>query len=384
MKVLHVIGTLHPSYGGPAIACPELCEALVRRGHDVELFVTERSPDRDGSVADVVDRYGLKVTCFPIQFPGEYGLSVPLAKALWSRVEDFDVVHIHSLYRFHSAATALVCQRRSVPYIVSPHGSLDAYHWLQKRWKKAPYEFVVERRNLDRARVIHVTSSHERDGVEKLGVRASARVVPYGVRRPDGWDSMSEHGRAVRDQGAVVFIGRLAVKKRIDILIAAFAILAAGDPTVSLLIAGPDEAGLEEELRSQAVRLNLSDRVRFLGAVYGEEKWKLLAEASMFVLPSEDESFGIAVAEAMAAGVPVIVSEGVALHGAIADAHAGLVVDRSADAVAEAMRRLLADQDLATSLGRRGQELADRLFGWDSVGGQMESLLAEAMDPVRS
>lgn len=378
MNVLQVIGTLAPSYGGPSIAIPMLCRGLSERGHHVELFSLGASMDEPERTPNSSNGCEFAVTTFPVWGPETLGISPRLRKELRKRAQEFDIVHIHSLYGSHTRAASRACRRQGIPYVVSPHGSLDPYHWRQKRWKKAPYERFIERPSLNASRAIVVNSAHERRGVELLGFDVPTRIVPQGVARPAGWKDFRDAALRTDGPSSIVYIGRVATKKRIDLLVDAFAAVAASRSDVELVIAGPSQNVVGDALRAQIARLGLGNRIRLVGGVYGDEKWKLLARASMFVLPSEDESFGVAVAEAMAAGVPVIVSDGVALHAEVMERGAGVVVERSVSSVAEAIERLLRAPDLAATLGRRGMELATSEFSWSCISAKSEAVYLEA------
>ncbi len=376
MRILQLIGTLAPSYGGPAIATPDLCEALAQRGHDVELYAIEFRQQ----LGDGVPRHptGYRLRMFSVDSRGSYGLSPGLAQTLWRTVSDFDVVHIHSVYGFHTLAASSACRARGVPYLVSPHGALDAYHWSKKRWKKAPYERLIERRNLQGASAIIATSPHEMADIGLLKLRPAIRIVPQGVRQPDGWPGAYQErkGNEVRSP-VIASIGRLTAKKGLDILIEAMVVISKARPDAMLIIAGPDDGRTEGVLRALVTRHGLSDRVQIVGPLYGAEKWELLARATVFVLPSQDESFGVAVAEAMTAGVPVVVSEGVALHDVVRREGAGLVVDRSADAVAEAVLTIFSEPIASAALGRRGRDVAIAQFSWPAVAKVFEDVCDE-------
>ncbi len=385
MKILHVIATVAPRYGGPSAALPVMCKALAARGHHVEVFTT--NVDGPGTLpvplGVPVTNDGFSTTYYPALWPRLYGTSPQLAGALHSRVREFDVVHIHSLYLFHTAVAAFCCRRRGVPYVIRPHGTLDAYHRARHHVRKALYEWLIERRNLDRAAGIHYTSLAEQQQAEAYGVTAPGFVVPLGVdvdafrRRVDPEVLFARHPE-LRNRRLVTFVGRLAAKKGVDILIDAFALLV-DQPDVHLVIAGSDDEGLGGRLAGQVRRLGLRSRVTFTGFVGGEAKMVLLQRSSVFVLPSADESFAVSVVEAMAAGVPVVVTEGVAIHGEIASAEAGSVVQRTSDALAAGIRGLLSDRTAAGVMGSNGRALTSKAYSWQSVADNLEDMYGQAM-----
>jgi glycosyltransferase involved in cell wall biosynthesis len=375
MRILHVIASLAPRYGGPSKVLPEMCRALAARGHDVEVFTTNIDGPSTLPVSVGVPQAlgGATVTYFGAHWPRSYKASLGLARALHDRVDSFDVVHIHSLYLFHTSAASLCARRRRVPYLIRPHGTLDPYHRARHRGRKAVQELLIERRNLDRAGGIHCTSLAEKAAIEPLGLRAPCFVVPLGVEevaesKPAG------SGEEVAGMALVTFVGRLTPKKGLDILLEAFARIGSSRPDAHLVIAGPDDEGLGRRLHERVRRLGLQSRVSLPGAVTGRAKDDLLRRSSVVVLPSKDENFGVSVVEAMAAGTPVVVTNGVAIHQEVAEAGAGLVVPRTPAAVASAVLRLLDDPAWRRQLGESGRRLVETTFAWPGIAAKLEEM----------
>ncbi|MDP2623982.1 MAG: glycosyltransferase, partial [Actinomycetota bacterium] len=230
---------------------------------------------------------------------------------------------------------------------------------------------------------IHYTTAAEQEHAERAGVQTRGFVVPLGV-------DAAEFSRPEPDtalpvgfppEGPVItFLGRLTEKKRIDVLLRAFAELVASGSDATLAVAGPDSEGLRGRLEAASAALGLEGRVMFPGMVLGTAKVAPLQRSDLFVLPSEDESFGVSVLEAMAAGVPVIVSPGVALHPVVTEYQAGLVAPTEAGALCRAMATILTDRDLAQQMGANGRSLAARQFSWESVGEGLEAMYGQALE----
>jgi glycosyltransferase involved in cell wall biosynthesis len=379
VRILQVIASLAPRYGGPSTVAPEMCRALRDRGHHVEILTT----DRDGHGRLPVptglptEWRGVPTTFFRAHRPQAYAASVGLGAALRRRVAEFDIVHVHSLYLFHTVATGHWCRRFGVPYVVRPHGTLDPYHRSRHRWRKFAYTILVERGNVDAAGGIHYTSTAERDHAQALGFRAPEFVVPLGVdvsaldRPADSVGLLSREPR-LDNRPLVTYLGRLTHKKRLDLLVEAFAKVAGIHADVHLVVAGPDDEGMGQVLRARIATLGLDRRFVMPGLIEGEAKTALLQRSSVFVLPSEDENFAVSVVEAMATGCPVVVTPGVALHREIADSRAGLVVPLDADAVGAAICRLVEDRHTAASMGAEGRQLVRSRFSWDRVAIELE------------
>jgi glycosyltransferase involved in cell wall biosynthesis len=389
MRILHVVGSIAARYGGPSFAALDMCRALAGRGHEVELFTTTIDGPRelDVPVGVPLARDGFAITCFPPGRPRSYSTSLALGRALWRRVAEFDVVEVHNLYLFHTAAAALSCRRKGVPYVVCPHGTLDPYQRAFDRRKKQLYDLLVERRNLERAAGIHCTSNAERDAVATAGIRAPTYVVPLAIRFADFDTAVDPVELLVAHpeldgRPLVTFLGRLSRKKRLDLLVEAFAAVAPIAPDARLVIAGPDDEGVGERVRALVERRRLGGRVSLLGMVEGETKVALLQRSAVFALPSEDENFAVSLVEAMAAGVPVLTTDGVAIHEEVRSAGAGIVIARTADALAAALAELLENRELARRLGENGRALARSAFAWEAFGRNLERMYERLRAPA--
>jgi glycosyltransferase involved in cell wall biosynthesis len=381
MRILHVIGSLAPRYGGPSIVAPAMCGALAARGHHVELATT----DMDGSDALPVPVQRtiaeVPVTFRRVHWPRSYAASLGLGAWLRRHVERFDVVHIHSVNQFHTWVAARYCRRTGVPYIVRPHGALNPYHRRQHRWRKAMCTWLVDGRALHAAAGMHYTSIAEYEHAVRHNSRLPRGfVVPLGVELgPAGHlDELLRRHPELAGRTLVTFLGRLTPKKRLDLLVDAFAVVAEADERAQLVVAGPDD-GIGTALRARVSALGLNARVSMLGMLTGTPKRALLQQSRVVALPSEDESFGVAVAEAMHAGAAVVVTDGVAIHREIAAARAGLVVAGRVERLAEALLGFVRDERLAAEAGRNGQALARSRWTWQQVAADLERMYEEAI-----
>lgn len=369
LRILNVIGSLAANYGGPSAALPEMAAALVGRGHEVEVMTTNRGDSVRGGSSVIRD--GCKTTFYDAPLRGMYAFSPALAHALRTRLSEFDIVHLHSLYLFHTAAAAHYARRIGVPYIIRPHGTLDRYHRQRHRVRKGLYDCLIESRNLARASGIHYMSEAERDQAQEAGIDTPGYVVPHGVVVP-------ELGDQVRDRNLVLFLGRLAEKKGLLLLLDAFARVRVRRPSVHLVVAGPDD-GMRGAVLTRVADLGLTRWVDVRPSVHGEAKWRLLASAAVFVLPSAAENFGVSVVEAMAAGTPVVVSREVGVADRVARAQAGLVVPRNAVSLADAIVRILDAPAWADALGTAGRQLAGSVFSWSAIAAQLEGMYREVI-----
>jgi glycosyltransferase involved in cell wall biosynthesis len=382
--VLHVSAYFAPAfrYGGPPRTVLGLCQALAAAGADVEVFTTTANGDEPLPPApDGVIYEGVRVRYFPLAWPSFGWRAVGLAEAVARAARDADLIHVHGLWNLTAWAGVGAAQASSVPYVLSPRGMLQPDAMAHHHALKAVAYRAVEREHLRGAALLHATSEAE--------ARALAAAGPRVVLVGNGVTSMEVTADAIArvrqrfdlpaDVDVVTFLGRLHPIKRLDLLAAAFARVRSSGRRACLVIAGPDETG--QRCRLEPSLRDVADDVRWTGAVDGEDKWSLLHASRALVQCSDSESFGLSVAEALAAGVPVVVTERGAWD-AIAAVGCGYVVDHDADAIAGALERLLADPAEARAMGLRGRAWAQRTFGWEAIGRAMlreyESIVSRA------
>jgi glycosyltransferase involved in cell wall biosynthesis len=377
MRILHVIPGIAPRYGGPSTAIMPMCAALNRLpGMQVEIAATDA--DGAGRSIDLKDLTGwpVPVHLFRRDFSEQWKFSRGLGGWLWRHARDYDLMHVHALWSFSTAAACAAARRHDVPVVVRPCGMLSPYTWERGAWKKRLYWLAVERRNLTHARWIHVTSPAEAREVEalRLPARVHPVVIPQGIDegawqtevRPDYLRKRC--GGRAGDRPIVLFLSRLHPKKGIvDYLLPAFARLRTD---AFLAIAGgadEHEPGYEAQVRAAVDRLGLSGRVALLGPVTAAERWWLFDGAALFVLPSHSENFGIVVTEAMARGLPVVVSNTVQACDHVAQAGAGRVVPLQVGAVTAAVEELLGNVQDRSAMGQRGGQYVREQLSWGQV-----------------
>ena len=374
LSILHVIASLAPRYGGPAKVA-ELCESLAERGNRVEIAATtiDGPFDLDVPIGVPIEQRGCAVTHFQVRRPRTPATAPGLVPWLRKRVCDFDVLHVHGLYLFPTLASTFVARRSQVPYVHQPHGALTTYHRAHHPARKALYETLFERRNLRCAAAVRYDSEQERDD-------ALARGFPEGVVIPPGTPTPPPRPREARVPGRIAFLGRLSAKKGVDVLLEALPLVVLAAPAAHLLVAGPDDEGIGEQLRERARALGVSDRLTLLGLVTGQEKVDLLCTASVVAAPSIAESFGATVTEAMAVETPVVVTRGIPIHEQVDRRSAGLVVDRTPRAMAAGIQRILGDEALAARLGENGRLLVESEYSWAEVARRVEELYRDALN----
>ena len=378
MRVLHVIPSAAPIDGGPNLAVRALARGLVKRGIDVTVATTNAAGNDALDVpldAPVIDD-GVVYRYFARTVPGSWKFSWPMTRWLWAHARAYDVVHVHALFSYATIPGCRAASHAPVPYVLRPLGTLSEWSLGHRRWKKRPYYALLERSHLDLAAAIHVTSDAEAADLARLGYASRTRVIPLGV---DVGERPVARRRAlnVDEPFRLLFLSRLHEIKNVPLLLRAVAAATREARTIELTIAGDGDPSYRAQLEGLVGELGLDTRVRFVGHVDGEAKQHVLADADCFVLPSAHENFGLAVAEAMGAGLPVIVTPGVALAPNVAAAGAGLVVDATEASLASAIAWAADHPAVLVEMGERAWRLARREMTWDTSCARLEALYDE-------
>jgi glycosyltransferase involved in cell wall biosynthesis len=363
MRVLHVIPDLAPETGGPVTAVLGLAEAQAAIGHEVCIASSDYGMDSTPSLN------GVEFKLFPCRY--DTWRWVPeLGRYLEKSIRNYDVVTIESLWQYTTFTAGRVCRAAGIPYVISPNGMLDAWSLSQKAWKKRPYMALVERPTLLGANAIHLTSEGELNHSHLNKWQVPKIVIPLGLPKskyldlPNEGDFFKRYPELSGKQ-IVLFLGRLHYKKQPDIVIRAFHQACQHRPDTQLVLAGAGEQSYLERLHEVVKSLGIGERVLFTGILKGEAVKEAYRAASIFILPSWQENFGLSMVEAMAAECPVIVSDYMDLAPDILQAGAGLVVSPETNETAEAIAQLLSADDMRRAMGRRGRQLVLEKFTWE-------------------
>ncbi len=382
MHILHVIPSLSPKHGGPSVALPLMARSLVQSGVQVDVATT----DDDGPggrlsvpLGERVERDGYGVFYFRKQTEF-YKVSLPFPSWMRRHVREYDLVHIHALFSFTSSAAARAARRAGVPYIIRPLGVLNRWGMENRRRLLKSFSFrFLEQPILQHAAAMHYTARAEQLEAEQCGATAPAAVIPLGLELADFAVLPSPElflrrcpqavGRPV-----VLFLSRIDPKKGIDLLLPAFAQVKLRHPQALLVLAGSGRDEYVRSLQQEAARLGLAGDVAWPGFLAGADKLSALAAATVYVLPSYSENFGIALVEALAAGVPCLTTEGVAVSEDLRERDAGLVVAPQVAPLAAALDQLLSDAALRAQLGVSGRRLAQERFSLLVMGAALKKL----------
>ena len=259
-------------------------------------------------------REGVEIRYFPIQPPRFWGTSLPLALRLAPEIPASDLVHIHSLYLFHDLVAGHYCRNMAFPIWCAPTGPWTPLSTGGTAGASASWNACLRTGISAGPRRMHFTTAEEQELAAPFTFGTPGLVVPLGIDL-DEFAAMPEPGSFRRrhpeigDKPIILFFGRINFKKGLDILAKAFGAVARRRQDVHLVIAGPDNEGWGARVRTWLEEEGVLGRTTFTGMLLGPDKLAVLRDASLFVLPSYSENFGLAVIEAMAAGLPVIISD---------------------------------------------------------------------------
>lgn len=373
MRVLHVIPSVAPRYGGPSYAVLRYCRALRARG----VRVTMATTNADGrgvlpvQTEAATEYQGIDARFFERR--GEaFKYSPALARWLRRSVVEFDFVHIHAVFSHASLSAGRACRAAGIPYVVRPLGSLDPWSLNHHLWRKRVLLWSAAGALLRGAAGIHFTTESEQTLAAPVAGAVAGRVVPLGV---DEQFLSGPIAQPSEREPCLVALARIDRKKNLDTLVRAFH-QAASDGPWRLSIAGTGDDSYAEELRRRAADGPASDRIEFRGWLDGEEKLELLLRASAFAIPSHQENFGLSALEAMACGVPVIAAAGVNLAPAIAQAEAGWITGTALEELAASLREVMRDEVGRRRRGANARKLAGN-YTWGSAAAQLETWYAE-------
>ena len=377
LRILQIVPSISLVYGGPSQMVRGFAAALGAAGAEVTIATTDSNGDVDEAPLDVplgepIDEGGYRVIYFRCAPFRRYKFSTGLLQWLWHHAGDYDIAHIHALFSPISSAAATVCRWRSLPYLLRPLGTLDPADLQKKRRLKQLYAAVLERPNLAGAARIHFTSQQEAEVSHRFGVNTPGVVLPLGVNPlPDLPEPQNVRDRdgIPPERPILLFMSRLDPKKGLDLLLPALEQLHTEGLDFHLLLCGanPQDRAYEQGIRQRFADSTVGDRVTATGYVSGEEKIALIQAADLFVLPSYYENFGIAVAEAMLAGLPVVISDQVYIWPEIQAGEAGWVCPCEVKALADSLRAALKDPAERQRRGQQAQQVAQTHYSWTAI-----------------
>ena len=380
LKILHIISSVNPAYGGPIEGVKQLGTILIGKGHRVEVASI------DPPEAPFLKDFPLPV--YPLG-PAmlHYHFSSRFVPWLRSNRSQYDAVIVNGIWQYHSFGTWRALRNSETPYVVFTHGMLDP--WFKKQYplkhmKKWMYWPWAEYRVLRDAQAVLFTCEEERALARSSFwmYRCNEVVINYGTARPKGdaqldLDEFFFRYPGLRGKKLALFMGRIHPKKGCDLVIEAFAKVLGSHPEWYLVIAGPDQVGWQKGLNDRAEHLGLASRVTWAGMVSGAMKWGALRAAEVFLFPSHQENFGIVVAEALAAGVPTLISNKVNIWREIETDGAGMVSEDTLEGTCALLQSYLEmPAEKKITMRQATRECFDRRFEIRRAAESLHAILA--------
>jgi glycosyltransferase involved in cell wall biosynthesis len=357
MRLTHTIDQLGHQPSGLTSTVVPLCEALGRRGHEVEVLSIARIPP--------IESGWFAHHTFPASLPLRIGLSRDLERALRRTAARADVLHAHSLWRMASIYPAWVSRDTGVPFVVSAHGTLSAQAFEYAKLSKGIAWSLVQRSAVATATCLHATSPDEAEDYRRVGLTQPIALIPLGVNAPPRNLQIRRHPRRL------LYLGRLHPIKGLEQLLRQWSKLEEEFQDWELRIVGSGDHAYADHLKTLALQLQLK-RVTFAGPRYNEDKWKEFLEATLYTLPSQSENFGMTIAEALAAGTPVVVSSATpwsTVEEIGCGWHAPL------PALGEILRSAMQEpMERLAERGAAGQAWMAREFSWEKAAESMEAV----------
>ena len=392
LRVVHLISTLDPAAGGPPVVAARLAAAQAMLGCTVSILSysnTESKTRADALLAETPSGTHVKVQ--NVDSAGRFerltGRRAAHAFAKMVDGEGVDVLHTHGMWEPLMPACAAVARKRGILYVVTPHGMLDPYTLSVKRTKKRIALATTHRSFLRRASFVHMLNADEANLASHVLHGAPTRVIPNGIflEELDRTPAPGTFRSARPELGGkpyILFLSRLAHKKGLDYLANAYAMVHEKLPDVHLVVAGPDD-GQQQDFEHRIQAAGVASSVHMVGPLYGADKLAALRDAAVFCLPSRQEGFSIAITEALAMGLPVVITR--ACHfPEVTEARAGIETALDARQVADGLIEVLSNAARAKSMGEAGAALVRERFTWPSVARQTLECYAEVSPGARS
>lgn len=371
-RVLHIVGSIDSEAAGPSVSVPRLAEAQARAG--VEVMIATVGGPQDGPSRTVIEHRRFAHSFASLPGFSQLRLSRELHRFLRTEGPRLDIIHTHGLWLAPNVYPAAAAKRGAC-FVLSPRGMLGEPALQFSRFKKRLFWHVAQERALRHASLIHVTCQEEECDVRDFGIATPTAVVPNGVDIPP---LLAADATAPRRE--VLSLGRVHPKKGLDRLINAWTKVEKDFPEWRLRIIGPSEVGHAAALQGLAAKLGCR-QVSIEPPLFGEEKLGAYRSAGLFVLPTLHENFGMTVAEALAAGTPVISTKGAPWAG-LDSQRAGRWIEHGPEPLVAALRELLALSDEArVQMGLRGRAWMAREFSWDTVADSLLNAYSRARTP---
>ncbi len=396
MRVLFVVPNYEPAwvFGGVVRCVSTLCREMANIGVDITVYTT--NVDGLGGVHPVktgepINVGGVTVYYFSTTFKRNSDWNSRALISMLSRtIRDFDIVYIAATWQWIGIAAGRIAHRNKVHYVVSTHGAFSQELLKKVNLKKMLYWHVFLKNSFKYASAIHFTTEYEKQQsillLNKYPCFIVPNCLPTDAYISDGFDKVKMREAWGVPDGAFVLItvGRPDPKKNLDLLIISLSVILKKLPNTFLVIVGPHDNAYSRKIINLSLYMGISDHIIWTGYKIGDDLKECYACADIFVLPSKDENFGMVVAEAMACGIPVIISNCVGVAGDVLSRKAGIVTEVNADQVAKAIETLLVNQILYNEMSKNALSAAKELYNGERIASLMATAFSDIISNKRS
>ena len=361
LDILHTIASIDEHYGGPSRSVPALCKTLNDLGLETQILTQQM-----GCTIGGID-FPVSVSPYTWQIGNNLKLGGYFRRDLQRLVKQYPhlILHDHGLWLPINHHVARIANIFQIPRIVSLRGMLTDWTFQYGSFKKKIIWELFQKQDLKDANFIHVTSVQEAEDIRKLGMQNDLVLIPNGVSIPKKMPNKKRNNQ----QFTALFLSRIHPKKGVLSLIEAWSKVK--PPNWELLIVGIDEDGYEKKLKEEVARLGLIEVIKFLGPVKDSEKWNIYRSANLFVLPSKSENFGIVIAEALAAELPVITTKATPWHELLS-VGCGWWIDTSTEALVTTLKIATEmPSEQLEAMGKKGKQLVTNKYSWKKAGYDM-------------
>ena len=380
MKILHVLSDIEIESGGVAAAACGMAEAIATRGHDVTIACLNRG-------GTPLQPHGVSIKSFPPDRNSTLAPSAKLREYLQENIGEFAVVHIHGVWQQPGHYATAAARRAKIPYILAPHGMLDAGSLaMGRRWAKSMAWFLWDSAMVYGAAAIHCLNAAEIRCSPAL--KKTPNVIIGNGIPTSAFEHLPTRGQWRQEMKAMLwnidrpialFLSRIHPKKGLDRLLPLWPTVLEKHPELLLIIAGTGDPAYLAQIKELIRQYNLQDAVYLAGQLSGMSKWKVLVDADVFILPSHQEGFSLAITEAMAASLPVVITRECNFDE-VEQFHTGVIV-RNGDMAAfiGQVTDLLADASMRTKMGSNGHKLVQEQYTWEVTAKKLERLYQALM-----
>ena len=384
MKILAIAPYVSSVYGGTSKMVLELVSTLAKYDLDVDLVTTNANyPDSTCDRWITKDNY--RIRYFSCWYQDDLIISPGMINWLFQNITNYDLVHTHTLFSPLISIAHGICQLYKVPYIITPHGMLEPWALSYKAKKKRLYYHLIDKPALQKASAIHTLVTSEANHIRSLGIKSPTAIVPNGIDYQEIVEKIDsnvfyQQYPQTKSKTLILFLGRIDPKKGLDLLAFAFGKVYRQFPNTHLIVAGPDSINYLPQVKNLFVKNKCIKAVTFTGMLTGELKKSALAAANLYVAPSYSEGFSMSVLEAMASGLPCVITTGCNFPEA-AEAQAAKVVEINEEAIATALINCLNYPQQAQEMGDRAKEFILQNYTWDNAAQKLiqtyQNILAE-------